>query len=1002
MGTSAIADGGGIDFRALEGLRSSASTAPSWSLVRTSITSSRSLRGSGGAVSMRCLEAVDAVIAIESATCSNTSAQQTGGCIAFQMERSSRSFGLIQGLVASQVSALSGGALSVVVPAHMSTSYKDTIARSFTLSVNDTTVEHAYAQERGAAIRVEVAQPAVHHFRGWDPSCQRKPQSCRMTQCPDRYNSTVPPRAIGTEVNVANIVVADAATGPHGQGALASLSNTVARLTNVSVRSVSANFAGGLVAVLDSSDVTLTNVCGHNLSAANGALLYHSGAGANVTLDNVRIGASPSCSHDPSPAQTFEEGAVATGGHDISWIRSGTISLACVRGMHLACPLGSTVLDDSIGSFEQSFPSFVTVNARIDTTDLMCSVTSRLDYSPQTFHYSSNSIGCKKCPPERYTLVRQGWKGKQHAPIAVRAGVSFSALLEPTVAREWTKCFPCPIGADCSRGGSVVVPQPGRWGARGPSGLLLISPFPVLLFDYACRTNASGCLSRFDACNGDRVGMACGQCRGGFGEALNSARCMSDGACWDSGLRIAAWLLLPLGVVGIVLFYVVSSGAKVLEGAPSAPGTGNAASAQSALARHAVTTGLVSILVSLLQVEEIVRADGQGSDSSLVHASQFQLIPSWFGHPVCLWPGMGTVAKAMLPAMLSFSLPVVLVATFLAHSQLTLSGRFLARRTAGSMAPSRGRYKRAFVSLMVFAYGALASVATKLVMPLEVSGYGTRQALTGDVWAQKWYFWVGAAWLVSSTLWVPLFFAWGLAHQRARTMGVDEFAWGVVFPAPVATWRAVRRAVRGHAMPRSAESRKDAWTMFVLLSAAYRGERWWWDAVMLARRLAFVFPSLVLSKTPMGRSFVYVILSLASLVLHERQLPFRDSALNKVETASLSALNLLCVSHLLSAYQRTHGLGMNSLQHAAHTAVSWLFPAVAAAAFGVLALRGRKWGQEGTFRALLRLGASRVRRWSRSWARSVGIEVGGGNGRNGSLGMAALADPLLSTSSGDT
>lgn len=308
---------------------------------------------------------------------------------------------------------------------------------------------------------------------------------------------------------------------------------------------------------------------------------------------------------------------------------------------------------------------------------------------------------------------------------------------------------------------------------------------------------------------------------------------------------------------------------------------------------------------------------------------------------MCLWPGMGTVTKALLPAMLSFSLPLALVLVYVVHGRLAYSNWRVAYCVVGTMYPSRGKYKRAFVSLMVFAYGSLASVATKLVTPLEVASYGTRQALTGDAWAHQWYFWLGVTWFGLSALWAPLFFAWGMAQLRARTMGVDEFAWGMAFPVPVLAWRAVRRAIRGHSVRRSGESRKNAAQMFARPASPYRPERWGWDSVMMGRRLLFVLPSLVMWKTPVGRAFAYVLLTLVLFVVHEYQRPFRHALLNKVETASLSALSVLCVSNVLSAYWRSHGLAVDAPLDVVHQVAAWMLRAVASVSVCVVLLRAR-------------------------------------------------------------
>lgn len=518
---------------------------------------------------------------------------------------------------------------------------------------------------------------------------------------------------------------------------------------------------------------------------------------------------------------------------------------------------------------------------------------------------------------------------------------------------------------------------------------MLIPVFPVLVFDYACSSNASGCLLRYDSCNGHRNGSwMCGRCQHGFGEALNTARCIGQSECLESGLRVAAWVLIPVGVVAVVVFYVAASGGVEWTGKETSE-----IGFHDSMERRGLANGLVTILVTLFQLEWIIRSDDPDNTSTLAHASQFQFIPAWFGSSICLWPNMGTVSKALFPGVVSFSLPLVMALVYWAHGRLTASGWTVVRPSF----PSRGRYKRAFVSLMVFAYGTLASVATRLVTPLAVASYGTFQALTGEPWAEQWHFWLGAVWLGLSTLAAPFFFLWGMAHLRALTMGVNEFAWGVVFPVPVLAWRGLRRLVYGHGSWRSMESRKNATLMFSLLCAPYREDRWGWDSVMMGRRLLFVLPSLAMYGTPVGRAYSYLVLAVTSFAVHDRQHPFRYAVLNKVETASLYSLVLLCGSNLLSAYQRSHGVAVDTPLDVVGQMSTWMLRAVAAfsGCVVVLRLRGIEFGRA-------RKGVSGMKLQLRRFSRRSGS---GGSGRarrklRGSSRLSTLASPLLMRADG--
>lgn len=168
---------------------------------------------------------------------------------------------------------------------------------------------------------------------------------------------------------------------------------------------------------------------------------------------------------------------------------------------------------------------------------------------------------------------------------------------------------------------------------------------------------------------------------------------------------------------------------------------------------------------------------------------------------------------------------------------------------------------------------------------------------------------------------------------------------------------------------------------------------------MMGRRLVFVLPSLMLSKTPVGRGFAYIIMSVGALVLHAHQLPFQDPFLNKVENASLSALNILCASNLLSMALRSHGIAMDTSLTAVHTLTSWLLLAVVAVAMCVLLLRWRRWRVFWTAKGWSVLGY-----WQSGFERNGPVELQAGAGsrrprsrarRDASLEVSALADPLL-------
>lgn len=131
---------------------------------------------------------------------------------------------------------------------------------------------------------------------------------------------------------------------------------------------------------------------------------------------------------------------------------------------------------------------------------------------------------------------------------------------------------------------------------------------------------------------------------------------------------------------------------------------------------------MVSILSALFQSDAIVRANEQGGPSAFAEAAQFQVLPP--GARTCLWRGMSALAKATLPAMLSALLVLALGLLAAMHRLLHRCG--LVRADA---APAR--YRRALVSLLQAAYGAVTNVCLTVLAPVLVDGT-LYQALHGE------------------------------------------------------------------------------------------------------------------------------------------------------------------------------------------------------------------------------------------------------------------------------
>lgn len=903
--THAKFHGGGVFFEANDQLAGNVS----WSITNTTVAHA-SAGANGGGVSMQVPHIADARISADGLDCSDTHASTGGGCVAFWGQTAVRTEFRTARLRVLRSSAFQGGAIGMVIPdvLHNGGVYGSELPH-FVLRMFDTSAHSTHARGHGGVLHVEAHEPSVHRWRKQDNTCNEFATLCDEQCKSHTYNSSAVPYAFGARLLIDGASVYNATS--DGRGAVAFLANVAARLRNVVVSHANSTRTGGVLALSRVANLSLTNVTGCGVRAGQGSFLSHEDGNLNLTMDGVRL--VPHCSSNSFPsADAWHAGATRDGARDLSWIRAESVTSATARDVTLACPLGAVVPHQGPRtSLSYVFPSLPIIVEFLDRAG-RCSTRRVNDTVPHTFKFFAEDVRCEQCPPAKYTLVRQAWTTAQRG-----SGRTLSANVS---AGAYT-CHPCPYGADCSWGGAKVVPLPGRWGTlkRGGDGLgheQLISSFPVLSYGYACPNNASGCLVRYDSCVSGRVGIGCGQCRRGHGESITSASCIPAQSCLHSPLSRATWVVLPLGVLGVVLFYVASSGDGDAGTSPAGKRT--------VAASQGERTGLANIMFTLFQLEAAARADNPNVATILSHMSQLKFIAPGSGEDVCLWPEMGTVTKALLGAGLSALLPFVLLLVYAVHLRLALSRSPLASRLVSVRAmPTRGLYVRAFVGLMHAAYGTLVDTAVRLVAPIHIDTYGKRQALTGMPLVSTWHFWLGVVWLGTSATWAPLFAFWGLAHLRAGTMTVVEYAWGIVFPLPLLVWRVVQPYVRGRAW-RPPETRRRARVSFARLTRPYRKGAWYWDAVLMARRALFATLYLVIPNSYLHRAFGYLVLSALYLATHAHMRPFASAALNKVASVGLSGLIFVSGASLVTAYQRTNGSPIDVDTGNLHAAASWL------------------------------------------------------------------------------
>lgn len=535
--------------------------------------------------------------------------------------------------------------------------------------------------------------------------------------------------------------------------------------------------------------------------------------------------------------------ATGAGADGATWLEGGTFAATAAANSTVACARGAFAdVAGSTGAYSVAVPDVPYL-----TTGGPPTVTHG------EFLRFGSAYACSPCAAGTYKLAAATFVAGRHAPPTAAFPMHSS-----TTTGAAASCAPCPLGAHCT-GGAEVTPQPGRWGttafAGSGGGGTLIDPFPALRFGYACR--GSECV-RYDSCTGRRTGLACGRCARGYGETLGSPACRPDATCGVEWQDAAAMALLPLGSLALAAAYVALSGR----------GSGDAEASAAA-----------AVCFSLLQCVGMVHTDRPAARSPLVHVGELRFVFPLERAGACLWPGMTAPATALFPAAVALTLPAALLALFGLHSALA---------SAGSAAqPAPARYLRASVSLALIAYGATTSATLQLLTPLRVASYGKVQALTGALWLRTWDQQAAVAWFAASGAWVPCFVAAGIAMLRGGVMSVGAFAAGTVLPLPTAVW-AVACARRAGVRLRDMEMRRRTAEALTLPFAA---GAWRWDAVLLARRLAFAVVSVAVTGA-VGHAFAFLVLSILSLAVHAHVKPFRSARVNWLESAALVALSL--------------------------------------------------------------------------------------------------------------
>ena len=142
------------------------------------------------------------------------------------------------------------------------------------------------------------------------------------------------------------------------------------------------------------------------------------------------------------------------------------------------------------------------------------------------------------------------WFSTQQCPVgtySIRRGKQSGYSVE-----ELVKCFPCPVGGNCS---SSLAAQPNFWGYPTDNDTVTFQLCPegyccLPSVDNKCFYDNNSYLH--SGCQGNRTGILCGQCKQNFTECLFTTECVRAKDCthgWYLVVFFALTLLFPMYLV---------------------------------------------------------------------------------------------------------------------------------------------------------------------------------------------------------------------------------------------------------------------------------------------------------------------------------------------------------------------------------------------------------------------------------------------------------------------
>ena len=501
---------------------------------------------------------------------------------------------------------------------------------------------------------------------------------------------------------------------------------------------------------------------------------------------------------------------------------------------------------------------------------------------------------CEECPDEFYSLQR-----------GLATGMDIN---------KRTACLKCPYGASCKNGN--VKAKVNFWGlniSKDPPSLKFY-PCPL---EYCSIPNDSKQYT-YNSCHGNRSGVLCGKCSGGYSEALYSTSCRKDEKCNDHWF----WLATAIYVAAFTLYFVFKPPILAELYKQTLWFTNTCAQHESEKEHD---SGYLKIVFYFYQVVELVMITSPEKALHMVPfippiiaIFNFQ-VKTMDGSIGCPLPGLSVVTKELF-----------LCSKFLA-TLLSVGVIYAVHRAASKFRhisqPSLTLYLAVALETLLLGYERLAETALNLMHCVAI-GMDWRLFVDGNVQCWQWWQYLMITFIAVFIIPLILVLFWGSLMLAKDSVSAKEFLIACAFPLPcLLLW--INRHFRKTEdksiffpgkLHDGEEIKKVLHDPFREPSKNDHGTLYW-ESVLTGRRLILLTIH-TFATDPKVRFVSLNCACLAILVHHLALRPFRQRIANLFESISLTSLVAICTFSLAEATYLSEGIDptgpSQSLFHAFH------------------------------------------------------------------------------------